>query len=94
MYCSNVYMRFVHRHYVNIYIYNTSCVSDGWTLCVKIDDGRVKLIYLLVLLTIPLLKFKALKIDISVCLFSHDKEPSILRDSLFIPRFTTLIKFL
>lgn len=83
-------MRFVHRHYVNIYIYNTSCVSDG----LKIDDGRVKLIYLLVLLTIPLLKFKALKIDISVCLFSHDKEPSILRDSLFIPSFTTLIKFL
>lgn len=89
MYCSNVYMRFVHRHSVNI-----SCVSDGGTLCVKIDNGRVKLIYLLVLLTIPLLKFKALKIDISVCLFSHDKEPSILRDSLFIPRFTTLIKFL
>lgn len=28
------------------YIYNTSCVSDGGTLCVKIDDGRVKLIYL------------------------------------------------
>lgn len=88
MYCSNVYMRFVHRHYVNIYIILPV------SLCVKIDDGRVKLIYLLVLLTIPLLKFKALKIDISVCLSSHDKEPSILRDSLFIPRFTTLIKFL
>lgn len=57
------------------YIYNTSCVSDGGTLCVKIDDGRVKLIYLLVLLTIPLLKFKALKIDISVCLFPMIRNP-------------------
>lgn len=92
MYCSNVYMRFVHRHYVNIYIILPVSLMVGHFV-LRLTMGELNL-YLLVLLTIPLLKFKALKIDISVCLFSHDKEPSILRDSLFIPRFTTLIKFL
>lgn len=90
MYCSNVYMRFVHRHSVNIYIILPVSLMVGHFV-LRLTMGEL---YLLVLLTIPLLKFKALKIDISVCLFSHDKEPSILRDSLFIPRFTTLIKFL
>lgn len=77
-----------------IYIYNIFCVFDGWIFCVKIDDGWVKFIYLLVLLIILLLKFKVLKIDIFVCLFFYDKEFSILWDFFFILCFMILIKFL